>query len=153
MNALAGLWSGVGRIRLERVSNSSNFTVAPDPSIVPLATGSTALLWPPDGAPDVKIVSVGSVNTPADPKASFGSIGADVALPQTTSTQAVVETKNVEQAAVVEVRVTPRSNAAATVVTATLDSVVSTNPLVIRWVATLPMNAGYSALQAHVVRP
>lgn len=154
LNAIGALQAaGLGRIRLERVSNTASYTVAPAPSIVPLAPGATALLWPPDGAPEVRIVSVGNVETPIDPRAGFGSEGADVALPQTSSTQAVIYTKNVEQAATVKVRVTPRSNAAATVVTATLQSVLGTDPLEILWTATLPVNTGYSALQVHVVRP
>ncbi|MCU0779915.1 MAG: hypothetical protein MUF04_02305 [Akkermansiaceae bacterium] len=157
INAIGGVGSNspgsVGRIRIERIVNNNALQIVPDPSIVPLTAGSTALLWPPTGAPEVKIVSVGNVNAPADPRASFGSAGADVALPQTSSTQAIIETKNVEQASVVKVRVTPRSNADATVITAALQSVVSTDPLVIRWTATLPVNTGYSALQVHVVRP
>ena len=147
------LVGGAGRVRLERVTNMNTVTVTPDPSVVPLSAGSTALIFPPSGAPEVRILSIGNVNAPTDPRATFGSEGADVALPETSSPQVIIETKNIEQASIVKVRGTPRANADATVVTATLQSVVSTDPLVIRWTATLPVNAGYSAVQAHVIRP
>lgn len=150
---------GLGRIRLERVTTSASVSISPDPSIVPLAAGTTAMLWPAGGAPEVRIISLGGNPLPTDPRASFGTEGADVALPQMATVQAVVETINVEQAAVVRLRITPRvestfwSPVAPTVVTATMEQVVSTDPLVIRWVASLPSTSGYSAVQAHVIRP
>lgn len=156
LNALGGTgWypGGLGRIRLERATNSSTLQIVPEPSVIPLAAGATAQLWPPTGAPEVKVVSVGGVNAPADPKASFGSAGADMALPQVSTTPIIIETTNVEQASQVKVRVTPRANANATIVDAAVSSVVSTSPLVVRWTATLPVNVGYSAVQVHVVRP
>lgn len=149
----AGLSASVGRIRIERAASSNTLQITPDPSVVPIAQGSTALVWPPNNSPEVRIVSVGGVNAPTDPRASFGSEGADVALAQTATTPVVIETTNVENASVVQIRVTPRSNADATVVTATVSSTVSTTPLVLRWTANLPVNVGYSALQVKVVRP
>ena len=156
--ALAGIGGakaspGLGRIRLERVVNSNTLQVVPDPSIVPLTEGATALLWPPAGAPEVRVVSIGGVAAPADPRASFGTEGADVALPQTATTEVVVETTNVEEASQVQVRVTPRHSTNYTAVNATVDSVVSTDPLVIRWVASVPVGTGFSAVQVKVVRP
>ena len=118
-----------------------------------IAANDTALLWPPSDAPEVKIISVGGAAAPADPRASFGSAGADVALPETTTTQVVIETRNVEQASQVQVRLTPRANTNASVINAAVSSVVSTTPLVVRWTATLPVNVGYSAVQVKVVRP
>ena len=144
---------GLGRIRIERVNNSNTITVTPDASVVPLAPSDTALLWPPSGAPGVKIVSIGGQNISADPRAEFGTIGADAVLPQTASTQVVIETTNVEQASQVKVRGTPRSDANYTEVTAAVSSVVSTTPLVVRWTATLPVQTGYAAVQVKVIRP
>lgn len=152
----------VGRIRLERFTNSGSLQISPDPSVVPLASGATALLWPPSEAPDVRVVSIGGITAPTDPKASFGSAGADVALPQTATTQVIVETTNVEQASQVQVRLGRRSltpaewsagNRGATVVNATFTQQVTANPLVIRWTATVPVSVGYSAVQVKVVRP
>jgi pantoate kinase len=101
----------------------------------------------------MKVVSIGGVTAPEDPRAEFGAVGADVALPQTSTVQVVVETTHVEEASQVRVRRTPRANGEYTSVTATKDTVVSTDPLVIRWVANVPVGTGYSALQVHVVRP
>jgi hypothetical protein len=101
----------------------------------------------------VEVISVGNESVPADPRASFGTVGADVALAQTNTTQVVIETHYVEQSSAVTVRVTPRSNANYTETAASVDTVVSTDPLVIRWIADIPVKVGYSAIQVHVVRP
>ena len=146
-----GYVGGLGRIRLERVTNSNTLQIVPDPSVVPLNAGDTALVVPPSSAPSVRIVSIGGANAPADPRAGFGSAGADVTLPETTSTQVIIETTNVEQASTVSVRVTPRANAFAQIIPATYSSTVSAG--VLRWTATLPVNDGYSAVQVKVVRP
>lgn len=144
---------GLGRIRIERVNNSNTITVNPDPSIIALGPSDTALVWPPSDTPQVKIVSIGTQNVPADPLASFGTTGADAVLPQTSSTQVLIETTNVEQASQVRVRGTPKSNVNYTEVSASVSNVVSTTPLVVRWTATLPVNVGYSAVQVKVIRP
>jgi hypothetical protein len=144
---------GVGRVRIERTLNSGTIAVFPDPSVIVLDDRSTAILWPPSGAPEVRVVSIGGGAAPADPRAEFGTVGADVALPLTSSTQILVETKNVEQGSQVKVRGIPRSNGQFTEVVATVDSILSNDPLVIRWKADLPVNVGYSVVQAHVVRP
>ena len=161
---------GSGRIRLERVSNSNTINVAPSPSALDLADGATAMLWPPSSAPQAKVLSVNAVNTPSDPKASFGTFTPDVALPLVSSVQVVVETVNVEQASTVVVRVTPRNGMIvnttdtngnpttrdtrdANEANATVQQVVSTNPLTIRWAATVPALPGHSAVQARIIRP
>jgi hypothetical protein len=149
-NPMAG---GLGRIRIERVVNTNSISVTPDPSVVDLAPGSTALLWPPNNAPVLTIVSIGTTNAPADPRAGFGTIGADVVQPLTNSIPVVIETTNVEQASQVFVLGTPRSNGSSTEVNATVSSVVSTSPLTLLWTANLPVNVGYSAIQVQVVRP
>jgi len=148
-----GSQGGMGLIRLERVINDNNLEVLPGPSVVNLASNTTALLWPPDNAPKVKILSIGDKNTPEDPRAEFGTYGADVALPEVSSTQVVVETINVEEASIVEIRVTPRFNSNYSTVNATIESVVSEDPLVIKWIANLPVKVGYSAVQVKVLRP
>lgn len=147
-------FGSLGRVRMERVNNNNTWTaIAPDPSVVGLTDGDTALLWPTETSPTVTVLSIGSEDVPGDPLASFGTVGADVALAQTNTTQVLIETTYVEQASVVTVRVTPRSNANYTEITASVDTVVSTDPLVIRWTADIPVNVGYSAIQVHVVRP
>lgn len=144
---------GLGRVRIERVVNEGNPQVTPDPSVVALADGSTPVLWPPADAPTVRIVSIGGAAVPDDPRASFGAAGADTTIAQASTTDVVVETTNVEEAAQVFVRVTPRSNANYTRTLASSHVVVTPDPLVIRWTASVPVQPGYSAVQIHVVRP
>lgn len=155
------LVGGAGRIRMERVANMANFTVSPAPSIVDLTEGTAAVLWPPAGAPEAKIVQVNQVSAPADPKSAFGSYSPDVALPTGSTAYVIIETVNVEQASKVVVRITPRNGATigglklqdATEVNATIKEVISENPLKLRWQATVPTLPGHSAIQARVVRP
>jgi hypothetical protein len=153
--------SGVGRIRLERITTSGSLTITPAPSVIDLAAGNTAQLWPGADAPTAKIVSVNAVNAPADPKAAFGSYTPDVALPLVSQVEVILETVNVESASQVFIRVTPRNGATvagtqmtdATEVAAVVSQTVSANPKILRWKATLPTLMGHSALQARVIRP
>lgn len=143
----------VGRIRVEYVADSSLLQVTPQPSVVPLASGSSALIWPPADAPNVRILSVGGETVGSDPRASFGTHGADAVIPEASTTEVVVETTNVEEAAEVYVRVTPRTNAKHQFIQALSYTVESTDPLVLHWTADIPVSVGYSALQAKVIRP
>jgi hypothetical protein len=153
--------SGLGRIRVERISISGTPTITPAPSVIDLGDGNTAKLWPESGDPSAKIVSVNSVAAPADPKAAFGSYSPDVALPLVSQVEVIVETVNVEAASQVFIRITPRNGMTvagtqktdATEIAAVVDQEVSTNPLKLRWKATLPTLMGHSALQARVIRP
>ncbi len=146
---------GLGRIRLERVtaSTASSFVVAPDPSVVELTSGATPQIWLPANGPSVRILSIDGNSAPVDPRAEFGAIGADVVIPTVTNTTVVVETTNVEQASVVTVRATPRSDGNFTEATAAVTSVVTEDPLVVRWTANVPVKDGYAAIQVKVVRP
>jgi plastocyanin len=145
---------GLGRIRIERVLNSSTLQVNPDPSVVVLSSGTTPLIWLPANGPSVRIISIGGNTPPADPRAEFGAIGADTVLPLVSSTTVVIETTNVESASAVTVRATPRANGNYTQATASPSlPPVSEDPLVIRWTANVPVNSGYSAIQVKVVRP
>ena len=136
-------------------------TITPAPSVIVLADGNTAQLWPGTDAPTAKILSVNSVQAPADPKASFGSFTPDVALPLVSQVEVIVETENVENASKVFVRITPRNGMTvggtaktdATEVAAVVDQQISTSPLKLRWKATLPTLMGHSAIQARIIRP
>lgn len=144
---------GLGRIRIERVTTSGNIQINPDPSIVPLQAGDTPLIWLPTNGPTATIISVGAVGAPADPRASFGTYGPDVTLPQTTNTTVLVQTVNAETTSQVLVRVSPRATGNYTEITATLIQTNSLNPLVLTWAANLPVNAGFSSVIARVIRP
>ncbi len=146
-----------GRIRIERISVDEAdgvLQVVPAPSVVELDENGVPLIWPPDKSPEVTIVSVGGKPVGSDPRASFGVLGPDVSIPETTETDVVVETINVEEAAEVYVRVTNRNVHSAEVqASADTKRVVSTDPLTIHWTVPVPVKLGYSALQVRVVRP
>jgi hypothetical protein len=101
----------------------------------------------------VRIVSIGGSNAPTDPRAAFGTYGADVALPVATQAIAIVETINVETASQVRVRITPRDTFQASEIGASYVSTVTNDPLTVLWQANLPANLGYSAVQVKVIRP
>jgi hypothetical protein len=139
---------------LERVNTDGAMTFSPQTlSVVPLQAGVTAQVWLPTNGPSVRIVSIGGLAAPADPKANFGGAGVDVSLPQTDTVPVVLETTNVEDAASVRVRFSPRFNAQVVERAATLQQVVSASPRVIRWTVDLPTTGGYAAIQARVIRP
>jgi len=156
-----GLNGGVGRIRIERVVNEFNGIFAPtSPSLVNLAPGATPVIWLPTNGPTVQIVSISGVPAPADPRSEFGSVGADVVLPQVTNVTVKILTSYVEwttnatqTASVITVRATPRSDGNATVAQAVLTRIVSEDPPVAEWTANVPVQDGYSAIQVKVVRP
>lgn len=148
---------GDGRIRIERISvdeSSGAMQIVPAPSVNRLLENETPLIWPPDSAPQVKILSVGGKVVRDDPRASFGALGPDVSIAETKTTNVVVETVNVEEAAEVFVRITNR-NADHQEVAASSDTkeVVTRSPLTIRWTVSVPVELGYSAMQVRVVRP
>jgi len=152
---------GLGRIRIERVTNTFMPLPIPQPSVVELSPGATPVIWLPTEGPTVKIVSISGVPAPADPRAEFGSVGADVVVPRVTSVTVIVETSYVEwptgtnqPASIITVRATPRSDGNFTVATATpIMPPISEDPPVIRWTANVPVQDGYSAIQVKVVRP
>jgi hypothetical protein len=144
---------GFGRIRIERVTDTSNFEIAPDASLLPLTNGNIPNIFMPTTGPFVAIETIGGLPAPADPRSSFGALGADVTLPQLPSTTVTVLTTNVEAQSVVTVRVTPRSSGPFVDTVANVSQTLSQSPLVIRWTANVPVSGGYNAIIAHVVRP
>ena len=151
----SGNWltGGFGRIRIERVTDNSNFQIVPDPSLLPLTNGATPIIWMPSTGPAVAIETIGGLPAPADPRASFGALGPDVTLPLVTNTTVTVLTTNVEAQSVVTVRVTPRSSGGLIDTVASVDQTLSSSPLVIRWIANVPTYSGYQSMIVHVVRP
>lgn len=144
---------GLGRIRIERVVNTFTPEPIPAPSVVVLSAGATPVIWLPSNGPTVRIVSIEGKSAPADPRAEFGAIGADIVLPQVANVTVVVETTVAEDASTVTVRATPRSNGNFSERVASLTQVVSEDPKVIRWTANVPVSDGYAAIQVKVVRP
>ncbi len=155
-----GAAGGLGRIRIERVVNTFTTDPIPAPSIVELSAGATPVIWLPTNGPTVRIVTISTNAAPADPRAGFGTIGADVVLPQITNVTVVVETSYVQwptetnqTASVITVRATPRSDGNFTTARAVLTRVVSEDPPVAEWTANVAVKNGYAAIQVQVVRP
>ena len=144
---------GLGRIRLERVTNANTLQIVPDSSVVSILDEDAPLIWLPTDGPVVRIVSIGGVAAPTDPLASFDASGPDIAIPQTSATEVQIETTNVEAESAVYVRVTPRSNGDFTEVQAGSPEVLNSDPLTIRWSAEIPVTSGNSAVQVRVKRP
>jgi len=144
---------GNGKIRIERVSGTENMIVTPSPSLVALDPGAVPQIWLPDDGPTVRIVSIGGESVSGDPRAEFGLEDTDIQIVESSTTPVVVETRNVEQASQVKIRVAPRINASMTIVNASVQEVVSADPLVIRWLANVPVRLGHSVVQVRVIRP
>lgn len=144
---------GLGRVSIQRVTAGVNLQMTPEPHVVALTDGSAPLIWLPTNGPSIRVVSIQDIPASADPRAEIGALGADTVLPQITSATVVVETTNVEKASTVKVRATPRSNGTFSETEAAMTTVVSEDPLVLRWTANVPVMDGYSAIQAKVVRP
>lgn len=102
---------GNGRIRIE--ANSFTGSIATIPSTSAVLPDDPVLLWPPDTAPTIRIVSVGNATAPVDPRALLS--GTDIALNGVTAGDIVLETTNVEPNATVIVRITPGSGPPSTV--------------------------------------
>ena len=100
-------------------------------------------------------MSIGGEAAPSDPRAALGAAGADVSLAETSTVEIIAETTNVEPESQVIVRLSARNNDVdPEVITAVrIDPPLSTDPLVYQWSANLPVNAGFSAVQARVIRP
>lgn len=67
-----------GRIRIEAVNNFSDWELRGKTSIVPLV--GAPQIWPSDTSPQAKILSIGGLNAPSDPRAQDGAANADMTL-------------------------------------------------------------------------
>lgn len=144
---------GAGRIRIEATNADASWDINPVTTL--RSPDDPIMLWPPEGAPSVRVVSVGEVVVPADPRASFdvghedGTIGLDA--PE----QIVLETTNVDPAATVQVRITPQIvPLEETYQPSLIDAEFqSGNRDLGTWIATGHLPEGHFAVQAHAVNP
>jgi hypothetical protein len=140
-----GKSGGDGRIRLETLSGGADLKPAPSTPIEP--PSDPVMIWPPDTAPSVRVISIGSYNVPADPQSSLGPAPPDLRFFSAAPLTATIETKNVETAnAKVTLRVTPK-HGAAFMVDATY---VSGNTQTALWTAHVSVPQGFSAMQPRV---
>jgi plastocyanin len=141
-------YAAQGRIRLE--ANSVTGDVRFYPQTYPVAPDDPVLIWPPNAAPSVKVLSIGEVDAPDDPRASLEVGQSDVVVEHSETTRIVLQTQNVDTVnGTVQVRVLPKSGNAF-LVNAVFESGTQ---LVGTWVAEATLPDGFFTLQAIAKNP
>ncbi len=141
--------ASTGRIRIETSSLSPVITMTPETVAVPPA--DPPILWPGEGAPTVRIVSVAGQSAPADPTAPLQSTS-DVGITHNAAVQVVVETTNFPPSGIVQVRRAPKfggTNSAAWTTLTHADGNFTHST----WTANIVFPGGYTALQARATVP
>ena len=135
-----------GRIRIEANSMSPDLTTAP--STIAVAPGDTPIIWPPDNAPNVKIVSVDSVSAPEDPSSNLLT-SSDIGIQTDEEVEVILETTNFPIEGVVNLRVGRKFSTAynrnAAYVSGDFNKAT--------WRAVTGFSAGFSVLQARATAP
>ena len=135
-----------GRIRIESPILAPSLRTDPDTIAVPPAT--PPLIWPPAGAPTVRVVSVDTLAAPADPTAPLVS-SADVAIQNDGPAVIMLETQNFPIEGVVQVRAAQKWGSASWINA----SYVRGNQATAQWRATNTFVKGYTTLQARATAP
>lgn len=139
--------SGYGRIRIE--TEHANGTCYIIPSTTAVAPDDPVQLWLPEGAPEVRVVSINGAVAPADPRPSFDPGQEDVSLPFTDESTIVLETAYVEPDASLRVRITPQYGDPFFI-----DAIQQSGTYEqATWTATGALPTGYFTVQAHAVNP
>jgi hypothetical protein len=135
-----------GRVRIEASALAASLRTFPETIAVPPA--NPPLIWPPDGAPKVRIVNVDTFATPAEPTAPLVS-SADVAIQNDNPAVVLLETREFPIEGVVDLRVSQKWGAASWV----RCSYVSGNQAQATWRAQITFVKGYTTLQARATAP
>lgn len=136
----------VGRTRME--ANSISPTLNIFPSTAAVAPGTTPVLWPPDNAPTVTIVSVDTKQAPADPRAEI-STSSDVQIQNNGPVNITLKTQNLPAQGAVSLRVTPKYGDATTLAA----TFVSGDMNEATWQITTTLPQGFCTLQARATAP
>lgn len=140
----------VGRIRLEFNSAVLSGLVTPP------ASESTSL-GPVMGAtarPSIRVTQAGGMSVPVDPSSTLNAASADVELAQPGLTTLLIETQNVDPAATIEVRITPKTGNAL-LLPAVGDPPITLSGSFAAASATVQVDLqrGVSAIQARAILP
>ena len=135
-----------GRVRIESPVLAASLRTYPETIAVPPAT--PPLIWPPDVAPKVRVVSVDTFGAPADPTAPLVS-SADVAIQNDTPAVIMLETSNFPIEGIVQVRAAQKWGTASWI----RAYYVSGNQATAQWRATNTFVKGYTTLQARATAP
>jgi hypothetical protein len=122
----------VGRIRIEANAITLTGSSSPDYTWLKPLDNDTAVLWLPDNAPRIRVVTVGTESVPVDPGNRFNPPG-DVVMVTTDPQPVMMEANNVPTTWLVKLRVTQRNGASSTIDAA----LVSGDELSSTWQATL----------------
>jgi len=137
-----------GRIRLESLT-----TASPDLIVNPPAGAVSPLplvIWPPENAPTVRVVSVDGQPAPLDPKAGLGAEGDDVITSTQTSTNTIVlQTANFPTSGTVNVYIKPQTG----VQTILQASFVSGTTAAATWQVQTQLPLYHTMIQARAVLP
>ncbi len=136
-----------GRIRLESNTVAGNLVTLPQTIAVPPAT--PPVIWPGNDAPTVKVIAVDAVAAPAVPTAPL-DLAADIGISTSGATTVTLQTTNFPTTGLVQVRSSPKFNAAATWTTATFQSGDINTAT---WTATVTFPTGFTTLQARATLP
>ena len=110
-----GVYAGsVGRIRVEANTIALTGSSGPDFTWLEPLDNDTAVLWPPDSAPRIRVVTVGTQPVPADALGQFNPPG-DLLLVTTDPQPVVIQASNVPLAWPVTLRVTQRNGVSSTI--------------------------------------
>ena len=143
---IGALTGDAGRIRIESPVLAASLRTYPETIAVPPAT--PPLIWPPDVAPKVRVVSVDTFGAPADPTAPLVS-SADVAIQNDTPAVIMLETSNFPIEGIVQVRAAQKWGTASWI----RAYYVSGNQATAQWRATNTFVKGYTTLQARATAP
>ncbi|MCK4625610.1 MAG: hypothetical protein KAV00_09895 [Phycisphaerae bacterium] len=141
--------TGKGRIRVE--ANLIDLDDPGSPAFTQDFPGETATVWPAETAPSLRILSVGGLDVPTDPRASLSFPRADVTLDQTPMPVELiaVETTNVPGNWRVVVRIVPKLGEDFTVEAGRVSGDDTTS----LWHAYVELSSGFSVMQARTYDP
>ncbi len=151
-------YSGHGRIRLETLETSGSVVAQPFTVVVP--PDNPVRLWPDDNSPSVRLVSVGGIDAPPDPRAEIafglvqGSRPSDFVLSDSATTNRVtIETLNLATNAIVTLRVVSIPAGRDIRIRADLSEVDSENPSRMLWTKVVETPPGWHVFQVVAVSP
>lgn len=135
-----------GRTRVEANSLAATLNIQPNTIAVP--PGAAPVLWPPDNAPKVRVVSVDSVPSPSDPVAPLRS-SADIGIQNSGQVNILVEATNFPIEGQVQVRVSPKYGNFEWKTATRLSGNYANS----QWRVQMVLPSGFTTLQARATAP
>lgn len=140
-----GNWGGPGRIRIEANTIQGNGPINPSASTA--VAGTTALVWPEDLSPVIRVTSIGTAPVPTDPSPRLPT--SDVDLDVTNPITITIAAENVPTDWNMTVRVTPIDGTQQTATAVFMSGDLSSST----WQAQITVPIGKSAVQVRASAP